>query len=110
MAVRVVKGDEWISREKLHLPTIIKIDVEGYEFEVLQGLRETIKKSRPIIFLELHLAHFKNSGPDRERVLDFLKNLDYKTTNFPLKGREEEHYICESLCAASADSILKIRS
>ena len=34
--------------------SFIKIDVEGFELEVLKGAVETIKESRPIIFVEVH--------------------------------------------------------
>jgi FkbM family methyltransferase len=37
-------------------PDVIKIDVEGHEVRVVQGLQETIARSRPLIFLELHPA------------------------------------------------------
>ena len=33
--------------------SVIKIDVEGYEFELLRGARETIKKDRPLIVCEV---------------------------------------------------------
>ena len=32
---------------------VIKLDLEGYEFEALQGLKKIIKRFKPIIFLEL---------------------------------------------------------
>jgi FkbM family methyltransferase len=35
------------------IPDIIKIDVEGFEIDVLEGARE-ILKSRPALFIEVH--------------------------------------------------------
>ena len=35
-------------------PKFIKIDVEGAEFDVLQGMQETLKKYKPEIMLEKH--------------------------------------------------------
>lgn len=42
--------------DSLNLPPIdfIKIDVEGYEGAVLEGAEQMIKRSHPIVFLELH--------------------------------------------------------
>lgn len=36
------------------IPTIITMDVEGAEFEVLKGAEQTIRKHKPDIFLSLH--------------------------------------------------------
>lgn len=46
------------------LPEIVKIDTEGFEFEVISGMKSTIEKCKPMFFLE-------NSGIDRlNSVLD----------------------------------------
>lgn len=42
VAVQVVEGDRLVDAEKLPLPRIIKIDVEGYEHSVIQGLRRVL--------------------------------------------------------------------
>ncbi len=58
-----------------HLPpiTLLKMDVEGYETKVLEGLRETIWRDRPPIFVEIQKEHYDGSvsrqGP---RVKDLL--------------------------------------
>lgn len=47
--VKVIPGDQ------LEIdPTLIKIDVEGFEVEVLDGLSETIRRSHPDVICELH--------------------------------------------------------
>jgi FkbM family methyltransferase len=52
----------------------MKIDVEGYEFEVLSGALHTISKLRPIIIIEQWPNDFKNgSSPS----IDLLKELGY---------------------------------
>ncbi len=35
-------------------PNIIKIDVEGFEGQVLKGMQNLIAKSKPLIFMEVH--------------------------------------------------------
>ena len=60
---------------------IIKIDVEGYEYEVLNGLKETIKRDMPIIILEYSPAFYIGDYFDRgEKILKLMKDLDYKYT------------------------------
>ncbi|MBD5531540.1 MAG: FkbM family methyltransferase [Lachnospiraceae bacterium] len=48
----------------------IKIDVEGYEYEVLKGGQKTICKNKPIIFVEI-------GAPNRKRVNRLLKSFGY---------------------------------
>ena len=35
-------------------PDLILVDVEGFEFDVLAGAVETIRRARPQVFVELH--------------------------------------------------------
>ncbi len=52
--VTVIKksGDAYINTLNLEKIDLLKIDVEGHEFNVLDGLKETIFKFKPIVCLE----------------------------------------------------------
>ena len=52
LPVRVREGDR--CRKELHIPPpdVLKIDVEGFEPQVIAGLAETIRQKRPVIFFE----------------------------------------------------------
>lgn len=39
---------------------LLKIDVEGFEYEVLNGAKETIKKFKPKIIIETHSKYLRN--------------------------------------------------
>lgn len=45
--------DDFVELSEI-IPTVITMDVEGSEFEVLKGAEKTLKEYRPIIFLSLH--------------------------------------------------------
>jgi len=53
------------------VPSIIKIDVEGHELQVLEGAKETIRKHMPVILVEIH-----DFTTDNE-VHTFLKEMGY---------------------------------
>jgi FkbM family methyltransferase len=46
--------DDLVETFALNAPNLIKIDVEGAENFVLQGMQRTLQKHRPIILLEVH--------------------------------------------------------
>ena len=54
------------------LPNVMKIDVEGAEYEVLIGARKVISKAGPIIFLATHGAK------THAKCCDFLLDLGYQ--------------------------------
>jgi FkbM family methyltransferase len=45
---------------------LVKIDVEGHESAVLQGARDTIRTSRPIVFVEVEHRHGSNVSSVRD--------------------------------------------
>lgn len=59
------------------VPTVIKIDVEGHEGAVLQGARETLRRHRPVVFLELHLDVLEAEGTPPAGVLGMLEEAGY---------------------------------
>ena len=87
-------------KEKINL---LKIDVEGHEFEVIQGSKDTIKKFRPIIVFEQQLNDF----PDNFRKIQkFLVDLNYnqfgvikRKSNLPFLNKPWiNKYIFRFLC------------
>lgn len=57
---------------------LIKIDVEGHEFEVLCGAKNTILANKPLIVCEIWNRRDLNFIPPRLRVIELMKSYGYE--------------------------------
>ena len=57
---------------------LIKVDVEGADLAVLQGGTRTIKRFRPILFVECNEAALNGAGKTGMDLIGFIKNLGYR--------------------------------
>lgn len=58
-------------------PTVIKVDVESYELEVLEGGQTTFSQSAIPLCLELHNQMLRERGADPSQVLEKLRAFGY---------------------------------
>jgi FkbM family methyltransferase len=63
-------------------PDVLKIDVEGYELEVLRGAASTLAL-RPLIFLELHPKRIRTLGGSLEAIEGILHRHGYTILSGP---------------------------
>jgi len=52
--VSAVSLDEWRAAMRSSLPAAVKIDVEGYETEVLRGAERSFREGSPVVFIAIH--------------------------------------------------------
>jgi FkbM family methyltransferase len=57
----VMPGDLLVEKYNLPLPNIVEIDVEGYEFYVIEGLKNALSQSKcKLVFCEIHPTMLPN--------------------------------------------------
>jgi len=59
----------------------IKIDVEGFEPEVLMGARQTIQRCRPLMVIEINDRTLLRRSLTRKVIFDLLDIYDYRYEN-----------------------------
>lgn len=62
---------------KLQEVAFIKIDVEGYEHQVLEGARETIQRARPKLLIEIYPEMMDRQGASPKQIYDLLEDVGY---------------------------------
>lgn len=76
VAVEIMTLDDVI-RSRGFTPDIVKIDVEGWEVNVLNGATKTIHVFKPILIIEVHPRQMRNIGHNQEMVSLFLRDHGY---------------------------------
>jgi FkbM family methyltransferase len=84
----VARGDEYRQKEGLPIPSAVKIDVEGAEYSVLQGLSETLSDSRcALLCCEIHPRALP---PDisPERIVSLVGSFGFQILQSRLRETE----------------------
>jgi FkbM family methyltransferase len=79
-------------------PTLMKIDVDGFELQVLTGARQCLQRQHPRLWLEVHPTFLKNQGKSVEDVRGLLEEIGYKPVFFEDYSKENQssyHLWCE---------------
>lgn len=70
--------DSWLeARADLLPPTIIKIDVEGAELDVLRGAERTIAAHRPLLMVEVSHGQLERYGVSVQHLDEWFGSHDY---------------------------------
>ena len=69
--------DEFIVSNKISNVDFIKLDVDGFEYNVLRGGMNFLKEKKPPIFMELAPYLYKEFGYDKEKILKLIISLNY---------------------------------
>ncbi|HMT19795.1 MAG TPA: FkbM family methyltransferase [Promineifilum sp.] len=70
---------------------VMKMDIEGHEPIALEGMRETLRRFRPVLIFEFHPAAIRqNAGGDPEGFLRTLGDLGYRLAVIRLDGTESD--------------------
>ena len=77
--IEVTTIDDIVSSNNLNIINLLKIDVEGFEYEVLLGCNDTLKKNKiKKIIIELHPSYLQSKGDNEELIHIFLKEHGFE--------------------------------
>jgi len=81
-------------REKNIQPTFIKLDAEGYEFSILNGMNYLLEEIRPLVTLEV--AGDEGWSDNCKKSINYLLSKKYKPYEMSIDGLISPHTIKES--------------
>jgi hypothetical protein len=59
-------------------PTLVKIDVEGAELDVLQGMKQTLAQYQPLVVYEIDAKQEASFERKQQAVADFWQSQSYR--------------------------------
>jgi len=72
--------DDYCENNNINKLDLIKIDVDSFDYEVLMGANNILKKLKPMVVVELNQA-LNIRGYNKEQVIEYMKNIGYNNIN-----------------------------
>lgn len=103
--VPIARLDTLIADGDVPPPDHLKVDVEGFGYDVLRGAEETLRRYRPIVYFEPHAVD--DAERDADAVAGFLRSLGYR-----VRTREgtESAWVCDPESSEPGESSESTRS
>ena len=75
--ITCVTIDEWIKTQGIQKVDIIKMDIEGAELNALHGMKNTLLKYKPVLFVEVCNETLNRFQVTSEQVFEYIISLGY---------------------------------
>jgi len=83
--------DEYCKNNRISHIDVVKIDVEGHELSVLNGLHDMLEQKKVShLFVEIHDGNLKKAGSSAKKLCTYLQDLGYKS--YSIKTGEKRFY------------------
>jgi FkbM family methyltransferase len=108
-----IKLDDFLAEHHLPQPDVVKLDVEGFEYFVLQGARNLLSSANPPILLcEVEPLWLKRFGLVSSDLIEYLEKLSYRAfvlTRYGLVRKDEiSRYLSGDMVFVQANGLKEI--
>jgi FkbM family methyltransferase len=87
--IETITLDQWASENQVNKIDVIKIDVEGHEFDAIQGCKIVLQKIKPIFIIEIELRHANYFIQD---IFEFIKGYGYSVFYYNRKTLQAHEF------------------
>ena len=96
LAIDVIKLTDYLNKNEVHIIRLIKIDTEGFEYNILRGIKEIDYEKIRYIYFEHHYDLMIEKGYTFSNINSLLvKNNFKKIFKIKMKFRKSFEYIYE---------------
>lgn len=83
LEIQTITLDDWAKQENVKKIDLVKIDVEGHEFDTIKGSKAILETIKPIFIIEIELRHAHYPIKD---IFDFILGFGYEVFYFDRKS------------------------
>jgi len=80
--IQIITLDDWSKQQNVSKIDLVKIDVEGHEFDTVKGCKSILENIKPTFIIEIELRHAKY---EIYEIFDFIKGYGYEVFYFDRK-------------------------
>ena len=96
--IPVVSLDSWVEREGLERVDLVKIDVEGFESDVLKGMTALNARFGPLVFMEFNtftITAYRNMSPRAllEQIRETCDTVYYEDAGRLMKAQDDGGFL-----------------
>lgn len=84
--VELIALDDYVQKNEIKRIDLIKIDIEGAEFNAQKGSIQTLKRFRPIVLMELDMDNMQRAACSPDDILDFWRDINYLVSKIQTDG------------------------
>ncbi len=94
IAAEVHRGDDFLANER---PSLIKIDIDGFEPDAILGLANIIRRCLPVVITEISASHLKRAHSSVDNLKFAMEQLGYRGFKISLKkvGHRYDWFLTE---------------
>lgn len=74
---KVLKLDDLVSRHKIEHVKLLKTDTDGFDFKILRGAFDVIKRDKPVLFFEYDAAYLKQQNDSGLKIFEDFIEMGY---------------------------------
>jgi FkbM family methyltransferase len=101
--IETITLDEWASENDINKIDVVKIDVEGHEFDAIQGCKIVLQKMKPVFIIEIELRHANYTIHD---IFEFIKGYGYSVFYYNRKNLQTEDFDPSTIANFQKDEYL----